>query len=205
MIELQRKLRVDDQRAMVAGEINDAVGPAVVLQRVLEGVGVLGQAVGDDRLHAPLAEGAARLLVGEHILERDHVGGELGEPRLCGVHHGKALVQLAEAFLGRARGVGDAVAETLGDLLQALAHRPCQIRVAAAQHFGERLHAAGAFRLHAQHLGDARFEIGGAARLLVGFAGARARRAPHPDRDEDEEDDGERGETKHKLAGPHRP
>ncbi len=64
----ERELGVDHQRApVIAGQVHDAIGPLAVRERVLERVGVLGQPVGHDRFHAALAEGAARLLVGEHV------------------------------------------------------------------------------------------------------------------------------------------
>ena len=75
--------------------MQQAVGPLAVRQRRLEAVGALGQAVLDDGLHAHLAEGAARLLVGEDLLQRDHLGGKLGQVPLRRVDDGQPLVKLA--------------------------------------------------------------------------------------------------------------
>ena len=78
--------------------MQQAVGPLAVRERRLEGVGALGQAVLDDGLHAHLAEGAARLLVGEDLLKRDHVGGKLGQVLLRRVDHGEPLVELGDGI-----------------------------------------------------------------------------------------------------------
>ena len=65
----EREFCVDHQRGLV-GEINDAVGPGVVGERELELETTHGQAVLHDCFHAGLAEGAAHLLVGEHVAQR---------------------------------------------------------------------------------------------------------------------------------------
>ena len=65
-----------------------------------------GQAVLDDGFHAHLAEGAARLLVGQDLLQADHVGGELGQVLLCRVDDGEPLMQLGDGVGGLARGFG---------------------------------------------------------------------------------------------------
>ncbi len=54
------------------------------------------QPVADDRLHAALAIGAARLLVGENVLERHHLAGERGEILLGRVDDRQPLVEMRE-------------------------------------------------------------------------------------------------------------
>ena len=96
----ERKLRVDREKAAVAGQADDAIGPRTVRQRELEVVGARRKAVAHDRLHPPLPEGAARLLVGENVLQRHDLARHFGQPRLRRVDHREALVQLAEVFAG---------------------------------------------------------------------------------------------------------
>ena len=94
----ERKLGVDREQAAVAGQADDAIGAGAVRQRELELVGAGGQAVAHDRLHPPLAEGAARLLVGENVLQRHDFARHLGQARLRRVDHREALVELAEVL-----------------------------------------------------------------------------------------------------------
>ena len=63
------ELSVDHQRRLVR-QIDHAVGPGVVGERELELETTHGQAVLHDCFHAGLAEGAAHLLVGEHVAQR---------------------------------------------------------------------------------------------------------------------------------------
>ena len=100
---LERKFGVDGERPGVAGQADDAIGPGAVGKRELEVVGARRQAVAHDRLHPSLSEGAARLLVGENVLERNHLARHVAEPRLRGVDDGEPFVELAEALAGRLR------------------------------------------------------------------------------------------------------
>ena len=93
----ERELGVDHQRALV-GQEHGAVGTRAVGERVLELVAALGQPVLDDRLHAALAEGAARLLVAEHGAERSHLRGEIGDVLLRAVDDREPLVQLMQVL-----------------------------------------------------------------------------------------------------------
>ena len=63
---------------------------------MLEGIGVGGQSVADDRLHPALPEGAARLLVAQDFLQPHHFLRQAGEPRLRGVDQRQSLVQRAQ-------------------------------------------------------------------------------------------------------------
>ena len=73
-------------------------GRVAVRERELEVVGARRQAVAHDRLHPPLAEGAAGLLVGENVLERHHLAGHFAQARLRGVDDREPLVELARGF-----------------------------------------------------------------------------------------------------------
>ncbi len=84
----------------IAGQANDAVGPGAVREGELEVEGARRQAVAHDRLHPPLAEGAARLLVSEDALEGNDFARHFGQPRLGGVDHRQPLVELAEIVAG---------------------------------------------------------------------------------------------------------
>ena len=88
----ERELGVDDERALI-GQEDHAVRPGVVGQGVLERIERLGQRVLDDGLHARLAEGAAGLLVAEHVAQRDDLAGQFREVLLGMVEHRDALVE----------------------------------------------------------------------------------------------------------------
>ena len=129
----ERKFGVDDQGPVVRQK-HAAIGPGAVRQRVLEGVGALGQAVLNDDFHARLAEGAARLLVGEHALQRGHLGGELGDVLLRVVDHREPLVELLQV-LGRVQlGLFQRIAEPVRDRIEPLIDRVLQLRLAVADH-----------------------------------------------------------------------
>ena len=53
----------------------------------------LGQTILDDGLHANLAEGAARLLIGQDLLQADHIAGKFGQILLGRIDDRKALVE----------------------------------------------------------------------------------------------------------------
>ena len=95
----ERELGVDDQMAPVR-HVDAAVGSGIIGQRELEFIGALRQAVGNDRLHAPLAEGAAALLVVEHLLQRRHRGRQIGDVLLRRVDHRQPREQLLEVVGG---------------------------------------------------------------------------------------------------------
>ena len=110
----QRKLGVDHQRAPV-GQEDAAVGTGLVGERVLECVGPFRQAILNDRLHPPLAKRAARLLVGEHALQRGHLGGEIGDVFLRAVDDRQPLSELLQvlgcALLGLFEQIAEAIAK----------------------------------------------------------------------------------------------
>ncbi len=125
---LQREFCVDREQARVARQADDAVGPGAVRERELEVVGARRQAVAHDRLHPPLAEGAARLLVGENVLQRHDLARHFGEPRLGGVDHRQPLVELAEVFARPLRLLFDPGSEPFGHAREAAVQLGARLR-----------------------------------------------------------------------------
>ena len=129
----QRKFRVDHQRAPV-GQEHAAIGTRLVEQRVLEGIGAFGQAVLDDRLHPPLAESATRLLVGEHALQRRHLGGKIGDVLLRAVDNRKPFAELLQILGGTELGLLQRIAKPVRDRIEALVDGMGELRLAFGQH-----------------------------------------------------------------------
>ena len=126
VIVLERKLGVHRDHAGRLGQLQHAIGAVAVGQRVLEFEGVGRQQVAHQRLELHFAEGAARALVAQQLLQADDVAGQTvdlllrlvdgGQPR----HHvGEGLVGLLEALV---QPLGDLAA----DLLQARVGGPGQ-------------------------------------------------------------------------------
>lgn len=166
MKDFKRELGVDDHRAVVAGQFHDAVGARAVRQRRLECERAYRQAVAHDGLHAPLSIGAARLLVGQDVLEAHHFLRERGEVGLGAVDHGQALAEARELVGGGARALFEALAhagahgvETIGD---DFAHRP---------------QTSGQFGVHARKVGHAVIEFALAFGRRESLEAARIRRA----------------------------
>ncbi len=139
----ERELGVDREHAGVARQADDAIGARIVGERGLELVGAGGQAVAHDRLHPPLAEGAARLLVGENVLQRDDFLGHAGDARLRGVDDGEPFVELAEVGAGGLRVAFEPGAEPRADVVEALRHHPRHVRLPRAQPFAHRAQTPG--------------------------------------------------------------
>src|SRR5207253_1054487 len=114
----ERKFRIDDHQPRVARQADYAIGAGVVGERVLKFESSSGQAVPDDGFEAPLAEGAARLLVGENVLEADDFLGERGDPGLRRVDHREPLVQLGEMFAGGPAGYFETGADPRPDRVE---------------------------------------------------------------------------------------
>ena len=119
--------------------MQQAVGPLAVGKRGLEGEGAFRQPVLDDGLHAHLAEGAARLLVGEDLLKGDHVAGEVGEVLLRRVDHGEPLMQLGDGVGGLARRLGQVRADPMGHAVEPLVDGAGELAVTADADLGKRL------------------------------------------------------------------
>ncbi len=85
----------------------------------------------------PWPIGAARLFVGEDVLQRDDLLGHAHHARLRGVDDGEPLVELGEIF-ARRLGVGlEARADALADIVEPLRHDPRKIGLARAEPFAE--------------------------------------------------------------------
>ena len=97
------------------GQTDEAVGPLAVRERRLEAVGVARQGVLDDGFHAQLAEGAALLLVGQDVLQRDDARRKLGDVALGACRSRRdAHCSLRQIFRGLARGLLQIDAEIAG-------------------------------------------------------------------------------------------
>ena len=96
----QRKLGIDDKLSCVARQRNHAIGTGPVRKRHLKIIGRRGQAIPHDGLHAALAVGPARLLVGEHILQCHHLAGQVAQVFLGAVDHGQTFIELLQRFIG---------------------------------------------------------------------------------------------------------
>ena len=198
----ERELGVDDQRPVVAGQVDDAVGPGAVGERGLESEGALGQRVAHDGFHAALAEGAARLLVGQHVLQGEHLAGEVGEVLLRGVDDGEALVQLGE-MVDRVPGRREPMPDPALQAVQPLGEQAHEIGLARAEHLADGLHPAGHLGLDAGDLGHAVVDLAGA---LDGGrrSAARSRRSRRERPATREQHEGE-GEKARRLGPGHRP
>jgi hypothetical protein len=89
----QRELGIDDEAGRFVGEGDHAIRPVAVRERCLELVAADRQAVLDDGFHPGLAEHAARLLVGEDMLQSHHLAGQFGDVALGRVDDGETLVE----------------------------------------------------------------------------------------------------------------
>ncbi len=163
--------RVDDQRRRAVRHLYQAVRPVAVGQRRLEFVGAVRQAVGDDRLHARLAERAARLLVGQDRLKLHDLTGQRLDIVLRIVDDGEPLLQLRQALMRRFGLLGHGLAEPSGHGVEALADRLRQLGLTRAEDFGHCAEPALHLRLRLQYAGHARIRVAG----MVGGFGCRHR------------------------------
>ena len=201
---LERKLGVHRQQTLVARQADHAIGPRARRQRPLEIVGTRWQAIAHDRLHPALPICAARLLVGENVLETHHFLRQPVQPRLRGVDHGKAFVQLAEILALRARGLLQPLADAVLHIVEPLGHKTREIRLARPQHFGDRLHAPGEFRARSVQLRHLVVHLALAFGGGAGLRAARPRRADQDDRDDEQEEQGDRAADQQDVENPDR-
>ena len=145
------------------------------------------QPVGDDRLHARLPEGAARLLVGKDRLQLHHLSGQRLDVALRSVDDGQPLLQLAEALMRGARLLGHRLAEPAGHRVEPLADRARQLGLPCAEHIGDGAHAALHFGLRLHDAGHPDFGVAGMLGGLGRGGGAGARRTPQRDDQRDEQ------------------
>ena len=119
--------------------MQQAVGPLAVGERRLERIGALRQPILNDRLHAHLAERAARLLIGEDLLQAHHVARELGQVLLRGVDDRQSFVELRDRLVRLARRLVEIGADLMGHAVEPLIDRPRQLAVAGHADLGQRL------------------------------------------------------------------
>ena len=182
----ERKFRVDDHEPWVARQADDAIGAGVVGERILKLEGRGGQAVPDDRFEAALAEGAARLLVGENVLEADDFLGQRGDPGLRRIDHRQPFVQFGEML---ARGLArrfETGADPRSDRVEPLGNEPREIGLARPQNLGDAAHRSGESGVlprdlfhRAKHLALA---LDGRKRVLAGSRRRSDGKAPSHDR-----------------------
>lgn len=137
---LKWKLGIDHQRRRAVRHADRAVRARAVRQRLLEGIGAHRQAIRDNRLHARLAEGSARLLVGEDRLQADDVLCQSLDIVLCGIDDGETFLQPLQVFVCRLRLFADRRTDALRHSVQALVDRLVQFGLSRAEHFRHRRH-----------------------------------------------------------------
>ena len=176
-------------------------GRVLVGERGLELVGAGGQAVAHDRLHPPLAEGAARLLVGEDVLQRDDFLGHAGDARLRGVDDGQPLVELAEIVAGGLRVAFEPGAEPRADVVEALRHHARDVAPAASQPFAHRAEAPGELGAGLRRARRCAPRVrAGAPSAAARFAPARRARARERDDESEQQQRDRRERAAERLA-----
>jgi hypothetical protein len=81
-----------------------------------------------------LAEGAARLLVGEHALQRRHLGGKIGDVLLRAVDDCKPFAELLQILSGAELGLFQRIAKPVRDRIEALIDGMGELRLALGEH-----------------------------------------------------------------------
>ena len=99
-IARQGKLCVDDDGAGRIGQGQQAVAAAVVAQGRLKAVGRRRQRVDDDIVELDFPKGAARLFVGQHILERHHLAAEFDDILLRRIDLDQSFAQIGHGLGG---------------------------------------------------------------------------------------------------------
>ena len=145
------------------------------------------QAVGDDRLHARLAEGAARLLVGEDRLQLHDLAGQRLDVALRRVDHRQPLLQPGQALMRGLGLLGHRLAEAAGHGVEPLSQRLGELGLPGAEHFCDRAHAPLHLGLRLQDIRHPRLRV---TRMIGGLGrrrGARLSRAPQRDDERQEQ------------------
>ena len=143
--------------------MDQAIRPFPVRQRCLKTEGALRQAILDDGLHPDLPEGAACLLVGEHILQRDHAPGQFGDCSLSNIDRGEALIKLRQIVGGPAPGFLHACAKMVADAVEPFIQSARKLLLPQRRDFRHLRQAA--FQLHKLGFGGA--GLTGAQPLLL--------------------------------------
>ncbi|MFK4489895.1 hypothetical protein ABIA45_004973 [Bradyrhizobium sp. USDA 336] len=168
-------------------------------------VGALGQTVLDDRLHPRLAEGAARLLVGEHVAQSGHLRGEVGEVLVRVVDDAEPFMQRAQALHGVAGRMFHGLADPMRHRIKPLVDRPRHLGLASRERLGHGVNPPRGLALGAQHLGEALLELVGPDRVRHGEFRATPPRARDHDRNHNQQDEDERTEADQRIDDAHRP
>ncbi len=148
---LERELGVDRDPPGRLGQDQQAVDPGAVAQGVLQLEAVLGHQVAHQAGQLDLAEGAARALVGEHLLQADHVAGQLGDALLRLVDPAEVLEHTGEGLGGLVEALGQAPVDLAADLLQAAVGGPGQALDALAELVGGQAEGLADLAGHRRH------------------------------------------------------
>ena len=132
VIALERELGVDRDRARRVGQLQQAVDPRTVRESRLEIVGRGRQRALHQVVQLHFAEGAARLLVGQDVLQPDDLGRQVADLLLRRVDPDQPLAQ-----------VGDDLARGLLALGQAFVDHRGQRPLLFAQRLLDPLHGVG--------------------------------------------------------------
>ncbi len=130
---------------------------------MLEGIGIGGKGVADDRLHPPLSEGAARLLVAENFFQADHFLRQPGQPRLRRVDQPESFVERAEIGQGGAGRDFQPFIDAMAGAIQFFRHGAGEVGLPSAENFHQRLHPAGHFGVRARQRRHLRLGFGPAS------------------------------------------
>ena len=125
-IALQGKFGVDGDGSRGMGQLQQAVGLAIA-DLGLELIALGGQQVAHQIVQLDLAEGPARLLVGEDVLQPHHLARELHDIGLGPVDDGQARGELGQRLAGLLRGFLQLVADPLVEVAEPLLHRPGEV------------------------------------------------------------------------------
>ncbi len=167
MEALERELGVDGDRTRRIGQLQQAVDARAGRQSVLEFVGRWRQGVLHQVVELDLAEGAARLLVGQHFLQADDLGREIAD----------LLLRLVDAHQPLAQ-VGDDLARRLLGPVEPLVHHGGQGALLFAQRLFDPLDGVGQRHLLVAH----------------GLFGAAGAPLAHQDRSQADDQKNHRGE-----------
>ena len=113
-IALERELGVDGDRARRVGQLQQAIDAHAGGQRRLEFVGRGRQRVLHQVVELDLAEGAARLLVGQDLLQAHDLGRELADLLLRLVDADQPLAQVGDDLARRLLGAVEPLVDHLG-------------------------------------------------------------------------------------------
>ena len=119
----QRKFGIDDDDGLRSRKLDRAIGPRAVGQRGLKFIDADRERIGDDGFHAALAEGAARLLVGQHLLQRNDMSRQRGDVLLRFVDDGQPRLDAAQRLGGLVGVLFERTSQLLRQRIEALGQR----------------------------------------------------------------------------------